>query len=74
MAAPPGSSDSPSTRAASAVEFAAICTAAGTWLARNFWHWARAWGYDEIRPTSPMPVPGLAIRWRWISMTTSRWM
>ena len=52
MAAASRASDSPSTRAASAVELAATCSAPGTCWARNFWHWARAWGYEDTRAMS----------------------
>ena len=71
---PRSSRSSPSTRAASAVELAARCSASGSVLARYFWHWARAWGYEDTVVTSASATPGRAMRCRWMSMTTSRWM
>ncbi len=72
MAASPAPPDSPNTRAASAVELAARCSARGSSRARYFWHWARAWGYEDTERMSASPVPGRAMRWRWMSITTSR--
>jgi hypothetical protein len=55
---------SPSIRAASAVEGAAKLTAAGTFAARNFRHWARAWGNERTFLMSDSWVPSFAIRAR----------
>ena len=67
-------SSSPSSRAASAVELVATVSAQGIRSVRKRRHWAVATGMDATRFTSVSTVPGAAIRWRWMSSTTSRWM
>ena len=58
-----GSSDSPTARIASAVEFVATVSTAGRNSRRKPVHCGVACGCDRTRRTSPNPTPGRAARW-----------
>ena len=70
----PGSSRSPTARAASAVDVAAWVTTPGSWRCRKPRHWAVATGIDTTVVMSGSAAPGGASRLSCTLMTTSRWM